>query len=76
SLEHQSLTQTSIQRVLRTFLDSHQGLSEHAYLTFSGDVLLKRDALISPLSGWKSYPFTLRGQLTPSGFLLELDVSV
>ncbi|AQU83341.1 MULTISPECIES: GTP cyclohydrolase FolE2 [unclassified Halomonas] len=76
SLEHQALTQVSMQRVLGAFLDSHQGLSEHAYLTFSGEVLLKRDALISPLSGWKSYPFTLRGQLTPSGFQLELDVSV
>lgn len=75
-LAHQPLTPILIHRVLTVFLESHQTLSENAYLTLSGDVLLKRDALISPLSGWKSYPFTLRGQLTPLGFQLELDVSV
>lgn len=76
SLEHQPLSQASIQRVLGAFLESHQGLSTHAYLMFNGEVLLKREALISPLAGWKSYPFTLRGQLTPLGFQLELEVAV
>lgn len=76
ALEHQPLTLTLIHRVLAAFLESHQALSENAYLTFSGEVLLKRDALISPLSGWKGYPFTLHSQLTPSGFKVELDVSV
>ncbi len=75
-LAHQPLTMMSFQRVLATFLESHHELSEHAYLDISGDVLLKRDALISPLSGWKGYPFTLHGQLTPSGFQLELEVDV
>ena len=52
ALEHQPLTTTLIHRVLAAFLESHQSLSENAYLSFSGDALLKRDALISPLSGW------------------------
>ena len=32
--------------------------------------------MISPLAGWKSYPFTLRCHLTPAGFQAELDLTV
>ncbi len=75
-LEDVPLTLPVVNAVLNEFLSSQQGLSTHAYLTFEGELLLKREALISPLAGWKSYPFTLRCQLTPAGFQAEMGLTV
>ncbi|RUR29470.1 GTP cyclohydrolase I FolE2 [Vreelandella andesensis] len=75
-LEHQELSLASIRSLLDTFLDSHQGLSEQAFLELNGEALLRRPALISPLSGWKTYPFALRCRRTPSGTQLILNVSI
>lgn len=75
-LEHQELSLASIRSVLDTFLDSHQGLSEQAFLELNGEALLRRPALISPLSGWKTYPFTLCCKQTPAGTQWILDVSI
>ncbi|KPQ22630.1 GTP cyclohydrolase FolE2 [Halomonas sp. HL-93] len=75
-LEEAPLTLPVIKEVLKTFIASQEGLSQHAYLSVEGELLLKREALISPLAGWKSYPFTLRCQLTPEGFQAELGLTV
>lgn len=75
-LEHQELSLINVHSVLDTFLDSHQGLSDQAFLEINGEALLRRPALISPLSGWKTYPFALRCRLSPSGWQSILDVSI
>ncbi|EHJ94588.1 GTP cyclohydrolase FolE2 [Vreelandella boliviensis] len=75
-LEDAPLTLPTVKDVLSTFLTSQEGLSQQAYLTVEGELPLKRQALISPLAGWKSYPFSLRGQLTPAGFQIELGLTV
>ncbi|CDG53079.1 MULTISPECIES: GTP cyclohydrolase FolE2 [Halomonadaceae] len=75
-LEEAPLTLQAVKDVLNAFLTSQDGLSQHAYLSVEGELPLKRQALISPLAGWKSYPFTLRCQLTPAGFQAELDLTV
>lgn len=75
-LEQAPLTLPAVKEVLKSFIVSQEGLSQHAYLTVEGELPLKRQALISPLAGWKSYPFTLRCQLTPAGFQAELDLTV
>ena len=75
-LEQAPLTLPAVKEVLKSFIVSQEGLSQHAYLTVEGELPLKREALISPLAGWKSYPFSLRCQLTPDGFQAELGLTV
>ncbi len=64
-LEQTPLSLGLVQSVLERFLASQEGLSQHAYLSIAGELPLERAALISPLSGWKYYPFTLRCELSP-----------
>ncbi len=75
-LEEAPLTLPAVKDILNAFLTSQEGLSQNAYLSIEGELALKRQALISPLAGWKSYPFPLRCQLTPAGFQAELDLTV
>ncbi|MDR5886006.1 GTP cyclohydrolase FolE2 [Vreelandella janggokensis] len=75
-LEDAPLTLPAVKDILSAFLTSQEGLSQHAYLNVEGELPLKRQALISPLAGWKSYPFSLCCQLTPDGFQAELGVTV
>lgn len=75
-LEQTPLSQPVIKDVLNAFIVSQEGLSQHAYLNVEGEIPLKREALISPFAGWKSYPFSLSCQLTPAGFQAEVRLKV
>ena len=75
-LEHESLSPASLRRVLQNFLESHEGLSSAAHLKIHMQVLLKRPALISPLSGWKSYPVSIEAHLKYPMFHVELKIDV
>ncbi|MBU6958276.1 GTP cyclohydrolase I FolE2 [Pseudomonas sp. CVAP len=75
-LEQESLTPALLQQVLQRFLDSHEGLSNAAYLRIHADLLLKRPALISPLAGWKSYPISIEARLENTVFHVELKIEV
>lgn len=76
ALEQENLTPALIRQVLQRFLDSHEGLSNSAYLNIHTDLLLKRPALVSPLSGWKSYPATIAARLEKQMFHVELQIDV
>lgn len=79
ALEHlheAELSPTLLRRVLEQFLASHAGLSRCAYLDLDGQCLYQRPALISPLAGWKAYPFSLRSRLDEQGFHVELQVEI
>ncbi|MFC6336040.1 GTP cyclohydrolase I FolE2 [Pseudomonas sp. CCM 7891] len=76
ALERESLTQALLRDVLQRFLDSHEGLSQNAYLRIHADLLLKRPALISPLSGWKTYPVSIEARLENQMFHVELKIDV
>lgn len=75
-LEAETLSPVLLRQVLEQFLDSHLQLSNNAYLDLRGEALLNRPALISPLSGWKSYPFEVRARQDSWGFHVELQVQV
>jgi GTP cyclohydrolase I len=75
-LEQESLSPVLLRRVLQRFLDSHSGLSNSAYLKIHTDLLLKRPALISPLSGWKSYPVSIEARLKNAMFHVELKIDI
>ncbi|WP_425531583.1 GTP cyclohydrolase FolE2 [Chromohalobacter nigrandesensis] len=76
ALEHQEVTLSRVSTVLQRFLDSHDDLSSTAFLDLSGDVLIKRPALISPRSGWKAYPFTLRCRQDAYGMQATLEITI
>ena len=75
-LESQGLNPLLLKKVLQRFLDSHDDLSICAYLSIHTHLLLKRPALVSPLSGWKSYPVTIDASLKNGMFHVELKVEV
>jgi len=75
-LEQETLTPSLLRRVLQRFLDTHEGLSNSAYLNIHADLLLKRPALISPLSGWKTYPVSIEARLKNAMFHVELKIDV
>ena len=75
-LDQMPLAPGLLRAVLQRFLDSHQGLSNNAYLRIHTDVLLKRPALVSPLSGWKAYPISIEARLENQMFHVELKIEV
>jgi GTP cyclohydrolase I len=75
-LEQRELSISRVAAVLDGFLDTHQGLSHSAFLDLGGEAMLKRSALISPLAGWKRYPFTLRCRRDGQGFHATLELTV
>ncbi|MGQ8919665.1 GTP cyclohydrolase FolE2 [Pseudomonas lundensis] len=75
-LDSQAVNPALLKKILQRFLDSHDDLSTCAYLNLNTQMLLKRPALISPLSGWKSYPVEIKASLENGMFHVELNVEV
>lgn len=75
-LEDAPITPRGIRKVMQRFLDSHQGLSQSAYLNIHAELPLKRSALVSPLAGWKSYPISILAKLEDGMFHVELKIDV
>lgn len=75
-LERENLTPGLMRRVLQRFLDTHEGLSRCAYLKIHSELLINRPALVSSLSGWKTYPVSIEAQLKNSMFHVELKIDV
>lgn len=67
----------SLQQLLYTFLDSHQGLSAQARIDFSFDYLIQRPSLLSQHTGWKSYPIVIRAEYSQgkSLFYVHTDIA-
>ena len=75
-LEQENLTPALLRQVLQSFLKTHEGLSNSAYLKIHTDLLLKRPALVSPLAGWKTYPVSIEARLKNAMFHVELKIDV
>ncbi len=73
---NQTLTASSLRDVLHRFLESHQGLSDQAFVDFRFDFLARRPALKSEFSGWKAYPSRIIATEDPDGFHFELSVEI
>jgi len=72
ALAQTELSPALLHEVLRQFLRSHAQLSRRASLTLRFELMLKRAALVSPLSGWKRYPCEIHAQLEDDALQLEL----
>jgi GTP cyclohydrolase I len=76
ALSTQTLTGATLQALLHGFLESHADLADRACLSIRFDHLVRRPALRSDNSGWRSYPVTIEASLTGDEFRLELGTEV
>lgn len=75
-LTEEELSSALLHQVLRQFLRSHAQLSRRASLALRFELMLRRAALVSPLSGWKRYPCEVHAQLEDDALQLELRLSL
>ncbi len=73
-LSSEPVTPASVRRLLKDFLESHADLSDRAMVSLRFDHLVRRKALASDNSGWKSYPVTITGVMDRGHFSLELGL--
>ena len=72
----QTMTARGLRDILRRFLESHEGLSDQAFVDFRFEFLARRPALKSEFSGWKAYPARIVASESPEGFQFELHVEI
>lgn len=70
------LTPTALRQILRTFLDSHEGLSDRALVRVDFDYVVRRKALTSDNEGWRRYPVSMIGILEGNDFSLEMGLEI
>lgn len=70
------LSPKRIEDILKAFIDSHQDLSNNAFVEFQLDYYERRQSLKSDNSGWKHYPTTLRGEMRSGKFECEIAITV
>lgn len=56
---HQSIDFSTLAQLTQTFLETHNGLSKDALVEIDFDALIRRKALVTEHSGWRSYPVSL-----------------
>ncbi|MHB9796845.1 GTP cyclohydrolase FolE2 [Pseudomonas sp. MT3] len=76
ALADAELSPALLRDLLRQFLRSHAQLSRRASLVLRFELMLRRPALVSPLSGWKRYPCEIHAQLEDDMLQLELRLSL
>ena len=75
-LSNELLTPCSLRRLLRDFLDSHAELSDRARLCVRFDHMIRRPALASDNSGWKTYPVAIEATMQDGAFAFELETEI
>ncbi len=56
---HENIDFLVLQKLTSQFLTTHKKLSQNALIEVEGEALLRRKALVSDNSGWRSYPIKL-----------------
>lgn len=75
-LSSEPLTPRSLRRLLRDFLESHADLSDRARISVRFDHMIRRAALASDNSGWKTYPVVINASMQDGAFAFELETEV
>jgi GTP cyclohydrolase I len=76
ALAAEAISPCSLRRLLKEFLASHAELSDRARIEIAFDYLVRRPALVSDNTGWKSYPVKVSAELDRGQFTLEIGVEV
>lgn len=75
-LSSEPMTPCSLRRLLRDFLDSHADLSDRARISVRFDHMIRRPALASDNSGWKTYPVVINATMEEGAFAFELETEI
>ena len=75
-LAQRSLSPCTMRHLLRAFLESHEGLSDQAWVRLDFDYMLRRPALVSGNTGWRRYPVSVVAHMQGKEFQLEIGVKV
>jgi len=75
-LSSRPLTVDAVRELLQAFLDSHEGLADRASIGIRFEHLVRRPALRSANSGWRSYPVRIEASLQGDDFRLEFATDV
>lgn len=75
-LQSAELSPALVRDILSDFLASHAQLSSSASVRIGFDWLVRRRALRSGHSGWRTYPVVIRGMQDETGLRLELELEV
>lgn len=75
-LSREPLSPCTLRRLLRDFLDSHADLSDHARIDIRFEQMIRRPALSSDNSGWRSYPVRIVATLHENAFAFELETEI
>ena len=71
-----TLSPATLRQILRSFLDSHDGLSNRALVRVDFDYVVRRPALASDNEGWRRYPVSMIGIMEDQEFNLEMGLEV
>jgi GTP cyclohydrolase I len=71
-----ALNPCTLRQLLRSFLDSHEGLSDRALIRVDFDYVTRRPALQSDNEGWRRYPVSMIGILEGNEFSLEMGLEI
>lgn len=75
-LSEEELGIETIKRLLQAFIGSHTGMSRSSYVRLDFDLLVKRKALISKNSSWRTYPVVIIGECRDGRYIFRLGVTV
>ena len=70
------LNPCTLRQLLRSFLESHEGLSDRALIRVDFDYVTRRPALVSDNEGWRRYPVSMIGILEGQEFSLEMGLEI
>jgi GTP cyclohydrolase I len=76
AFQERPLTPATLRQLLRSFLDSHEGLSDRALVRVDFDYVIRRKALESDNVGWRRYPVSMIGILEGQEFSLEMGLEI
>jgi len=65
-----------LRQILKSFLESHQELSDRALVRVDFDYVARRKALSSENEGWRRYPVSMIGILEDQEFSLEMGLEI
>ncbi len=75
-LGEEELSLAVVRRLLQAFVGSHQGISRSSEVRLVFDLPVRRRALVSANTAWRSYPVSVSGELIDGVFHLRMGVEV